>query len=120
MTLSPHAPSGPVSARRLRFRISICCQALALAICAGMALMVKAQSSDVKIAVLQTRANQIDAHLQSTDQNISDLSRKIDKLSESIAEMQGGAEVERYAGWSVCGLLSGSSILVSFKRRREE
>lgn len=88
--------------------------------CFYMAAMAYSQSTDVKVAVLSTRADQIDAHLRATDASVQQIVEKIDRVADEVSEMRGEEEAHRWQEWLSLGGASVVGGLFGYRRRKEK
>lgn len=90
-----------------------------LALCLAMALhplRVKAQAESSRVAVLESRSDQIDAHLRSTDATVQRLWDTVNAQGLQLSEMQG----EERAAFAIITLLTAGNFVVQLGRRRKE
>lgn len=89
-----------------------------LLLCGWMAFGSKPQAhadQGTDIAVLQNRDNQIDAHLQSTDGQVSQLWTLVRDQGNQLSEMEG----EERAAFAVLTLLTASNFVVQVSGRKK-
>ena len=73
------------------------------------------QAQDTRTAVLETRANQIDQHVASTDASVQRLSDTVEIQREQLSEMQG----EERAAFALLTLLTAGNFVVQVTRKRQ-
>jgi len=76
----------------------------------------RGETDNSRIAVLENRANQIDAHLNSTDAFVQKISDAEAEQGREIAEMQG----EERMAFGGLGLLVSVNLIVVVKRPKKE
>jgi hypothetical protein len=87
-------------------------------ICGFMAFGPKPALADTssRIAVLETRSDQIDQHLTSTDSSVQRLWVTVEAQGNQQAEMQG----EERAAFGILTLLTAGNFVVQIRSRRKE
>lgn len=100
----------------MRWWLKALAEGVIVGLCIWFAARAHGQNTDVKIAVLENRADQIDSHLVNTDGTVQRLWTAVEGEQNAIAEMQGE---ERFA-WGVIGLLSAGSLGLQFRKRKGE
>jgi len=85
------------------------------------------QGDTTRIAVLETRTDQVNAHLQNTDLIEDKLIARLDEQqhaievnANAIAAIQNDSQWERRIGWAIISLLTGGSMLSNWRRRTLE
>lgn len=73
-------------------------------------------SDDSRVAVLQTRADQIDQHVHATDESVQRLWDTIQAQGRDLSEMQG----EERAAFAILTLLTAGNFVVQIGRRKKE
>lgn len=108
------AKVGIVNSSGNRLALPVGLYGLALLVGMGMATRPMHGDEHADVAVLQSRSDAIDKHLQSTDFNADRMAQKVAELSSSLSEMQG----EERVAWAVISVLCGSSLVVQFRGKR--
>lgn len=114
--------------RRVRRWVGLILQAAALGCCLFMAAYSAAQQGEAtRIAVLETRTDQVNQHLQNTDLiedklvvRLDAQERAIEANSDAIAAIQNDSQWERRIGWAIISLLTGGSMLSNWRKRTTE
>lgn len=101
--------------------IILAMQGASVAICLWMCIGPKPAASaqnapDSRIAVLETRANEIEQHLRNTDTIEDRLWTAVNAQSHDIAEMQG----EERAGFGFLTLLTGCTFVFQIRKKKAE
>jgi len=89
----------------------------ALGILFGLAMLATrghADDAHVDIAVLKNRTDQIDRHLQSTDDSVARLWVQQNQLAADVSEMHG----EERVAWGVITLLCGGTLVVQVRGKK--
>lgn len=69
------------------------------------------QRTRENVAVLTTRANEIDEHLRATDADVTALTLRMNQMDKDFSEKTG----EERAAWAILGLLSSGTLAVQIK-----
>lgn len=89
---------------------------LCIVMAAGWWPRAHAQDRDQeRLAVLETRANQIDAHLSTTDATVARLSASVESQGNQISEMIG----EMRMAFAALGLLTGGNFFFQVQKGKK-
>lgn len=116
--MTSRGPNRKLEILQIMRRWEVISNLVTIAVCAVMwfatAKQVRADESS-RLAVLQTRADQIDTHLKTTDASVDRLWVTVENQGLQLSGMQG----EERAAFAFLGLITTGNFIVQIRRRKD-